>query len=108
MRKITFGEIILIATVILSIAIIVLFGVNTYLNESRKVVDATQELQQQTDDANFVFRNLKYIKDLRTNLCFTWWDPTFVVIPCETIPPQLLIAVDPTNFEPPKEQKPCR
>lgn len=64
---------------------------NTY-NKNRQV----QILQ---DNADYVVENIRYVKDIRTNLCFAYyWDGrdnggrlVLTLVPCEAVPPQLLM-----------------
>ena len=55
----------------------------------------TQNAQQfhLQNTANWVVKEMLYIKDPRTNICFAYYrrkGPTLATVPCEAIPPHLL------------------
>lgn len=62
--------------------------------ERSKTVRAQQDESQST--ANRVVRNIQYIKDPRTGLCFAYYyggsagGSGLTTVPCEAIPPELL------------------
>lgn len=66
------------------------------LSEDRKLSE-TEQVQQNQKVANDVVRQIIYIKDARTNICYAYfWEgaanggPALTEVPCDSIPPELL------------------
>ena len=57
------------------------------------------ELDRLQRNADYIVSNLRYIKDPRTDLCFTYTISTgtksLTEVPCEKIPPNMLVFASP-------------
>jgi type II secretory pathway pseudopilin PulG len=58
-------------------------------------------IKSQTDN---VVSNIRYIQDPRTNICYAYYwgggaygGPALTAVPCEKIPPELLVQTNPKN-----------
>jgi len=88
-------------TVVVVIILTLFTGCTEKVREARRVrEEAKQQLLIQSN-ANKVIDTIKYIKDPRTNLCFTyyWGDEpnaslSITTVPCDSISPELLTVAE--------------
>lgn len=101
-----------VVTAVLLLGLVVLFrvtsGTGTKMTEEQKTTSVQKAVQDQQHLAKRVIESIRYVKDERTGLCFAYpyyglpdrRPESITVVPCDSIPPELLVVVTPDSSEP--------
>ena len=91
----------ILAVCIMVVVVLALFAAGCEKAETVSAQEKNQRVQRLQADANEVVGSIQYIKDARTGLCFAYYwywggagnsGPALATVPCEAIPPQLLVV----------------